>query len=344
MKVLHILNTGMYSGAENVVITIIKTTKDTVDSVYCSLDGPIKKILTEENIQFEPFSKLNVENVRRVIKKVKPDVIHAHDFTAGIVCALVAGSIPVINHLHNNSPWIKTYHLKSFVYAISCAKYKRILTVSDSVMDEYVFGKYFKKKTLVVGNPIDLKRIMFKRDDGLPHKEYDIAFLGRLSKEKNPLLFVEIIKKLKEKNQCIKAVMIGDGELYNDVKSAINNCNLISNIDLLGFQANPYPILNKSKILCMPSVWEGFGLAAVEALALGKPVVASPVGGLKNIVNSDCGKLCANKDEYVTELNELLVNDDYFLKKAANALKRSIDFDNMDSYSTEILNVYKTLV
>ena len=52
----------------------------------------------------------------------------------------------------------------------------------------------------------------------------------------------------------------------------------------------------------MPSLWEGFGLAAVEALTLGLPVVCSGAGGLCDIVNDSCGKICKTLDEYVSEL------------------------------------------
>ena len=72
---------------------------------------------------------------------------------------------------------------------------------------------------------------------------------------------------------------------------------------------NPYPVLNASKIMILPSKWEGYGLVAVESLSLGIPVICSGAGGLKNIVNSSCGKICKNKDDYVQEIIELLDNE-----------------------------------
>lgn len=71
----------------------------------------------------------------------------------------------------------------------------------------------------------------------------------------------------------------------------IEELGLVHVIRLYGFQKNPYIYLKQAKVMCMPSKWEGFGLAAVEALALGKPVIAAPVGGLNDIINDNCGKL-----------------------------------------------------
>ena len=82
--------------------------------------------------------------------------------------------------------------------------------------------------------------------------------------------------------------------------------NLQNVIKIKGFMENPYGILNASKILCMPSVWEGYGLVAVEALALGIPVVSTGVGGLPGIINNSCGKICNITDEFISIIVELI--------------------------------------
>lgn len=110
---------------------------------------------------------------------------------------------------------------------------------------------------------------------------------------------------------------------------------------MLGFNSNPYGLLNNTKLVVVPSVWEGFGLAAVEALSLGKPVLAAPVGGLKNIVDESCGKLCDCKKEFVDELDMLLKDDGYYGEKSKNAIMKSNCFDNISSYKNQIIKIYK---
>ena len=343
IKVMHVLCMNSYSGAENVVITLINSLKKRVDSVYVSPDGSIREIVESYGIKHYAIEKVSVTNIRKAIKDIKPDIIQAHDFTAGIICAVAANGIPVINHLHNNSPWIKRYSVKSFLYALTCFRFKKILTVSDSVMDEFVFGKWFVKKTTVIGNPIDLSVILNKAESSEKCDESDIIFLGRLVAQKNPLLFIDIVAEIVKNNPEIRIAIVGDGDLRKDVQDKIMEYGISQNVKLYGFQANPYGLLSKSKVMCMPSNWEGFGLAAVEALALGKPVVASPVGGLKNIVNNECGKLCKRKEEYAKELEELLTDETYYRKKACAAKKRAYEYDNILSYSEKIEKIYASV-
>ena len=123
MRVLHVLNTNSYSGAENVAITIINHMPD-VESIYLSLNGPISEILNKNNIKYYPVDKLSVKSLKKAIQDINPDVIHAHDYTASILCALCFPKAKLISHIHNNSPWIKKYGIYSWAYLFSSFFYK----------------------------------------------------------------------------------------------------------------------------------------------------------------------------------------------------------------------------
>ena len=110
---------------------------------------------------------------------------------------------------------------------------------------------------------------------------------------------------------------------------------------MVGFKANPFPILNNAKILCLTSKWEGFGLVATEALVLGKPVVATPVGGLPSIVNSTCGLLCDELQEFVSEISKLLEEESYYNKKSFGAQIRINEICNLKSYMKNLIVFYK---
>lgn len=342
MRVMHLLASNKFSGAENVVCQIIKNVKG-CDCVYVSPQGPIAERLKEEGIEFFPLEKLSAKEVKRAIKTIKPSIIHAHDFRASVISAFVAKKIPVISHLHNNSPWLKKRGIFTFLYANSCKKYKKILTVSNSVFDEFIYGEKFKDKLLVVGNPVNITPVRHKAGDIPTDKEFEVCFLGRLTEQKQPLLFLEIIAKLKETKPQIKAIMIGDGELREQVEQKIQELSLCDNVSLTGFLTNPYEVMKKCKILLMPSAWEGFGLAAVEAMALGMPVVCSGVGGLPLIVEEKCGKICKNCDEYVEEVNLLLENDEYCLSKSKSALLKAVKMNNSEWYFDNVAKEYSLI-
>ena len=128
LKVLHLLSSDRFSGAENVVITMInafrKYDPQQYKFVYVSLEGSIRERLKQEHIKYEAIEKVSRREIQRVIHKYHPSIIHAHDFTASIICASVAGKIPVISHIHNNSPWLRKVCINSIGYGVSCFKYK----------------------------------------------------------------------------------------------------------------------------------------------------------------------------------------------------------------------------
>ena len=91
----------------------------------------------------------------------------------------------------------------------------------------------------------------------------------------------------------------------------------------------------------MPSRWEGFGLAAVEALALGKPVIATGVGGLPGFIDESCGKICSSKDEFIQESYYLLKDINYYQKKSQGAVFRANKLDNISKYIRNIEVIYE---
>lgn len=339
MKVLHVLNTNSYSGAENVAITIINHMPN-VDCVYLSLNGPISDILQKNNIQYYPVDKLSIKSLKKAIKEIHPDIIHAHDYTASILCALCFPKAKIISHIHNNSPWIKSYGIYSWAYLLSSLFYKKILTVSNSIENEYVFGKLIRNKIECIGNPTDIELIHKKAMEYKVNKKYDVIFLGRLTPQKNPDLLIEVFKTLISIKSDINIAVVGAGDQYESFKENLIINKLQNNVVMYGFVENPYPILNASKIMILPSKWEGYGLVAVEALSLGVPVICSGAGGLKTIVNSSCGKICKTRDDYVKEIINLLNDGQSYFIKSNNAKERAKVFGDIDGYISRIRKAY----
>ena len=340
--VLHIVNSKIYSGLEKVACDIIKNSNYKYNGIYVTQDGPVVNILKEKNVNYELIKKVNRKEIKRVIKKYAPDIIHAHDFTASVISASCKKHIKLIEHLHNNCPWLKKIGIKSLAFLYAGIKADKILTVSDSIEKEYVFSKYIRKKIICIGNPINTQEILDKIKGLKVEKKYDICCVARLTEQKNPFKFIEIIKNLTKTNKNIKAIWVGDGELKDEVNEKIKAEELEKNIRLVGFQKNPYIYMSDSKVFLLTSDWEGFGLVAVEALTLGVPCVVSNVGGLVEIVNDKCGKLCTLNNEYIIEIKKLLSDKKYYEKKSNNALAQSNHLNNITKYISKINNIYKS--
>ena len=134
--------------------------------------------------------------------------------------------------------------------------------------------------------------------------------------------------------------MIGDGEMRGEVEGKIAELGLADAVELQGFIDNPHGILASSKVLCMTSSWEGYGLVAAEALALGKPVVATAVGGIPTVIKGGEGVLCKDVSEFVSALESLLTDEDGYLEASRLAEKRANEIDNLGEYAEKINRFY----
>lgn len=341
-NVLHIVNSNKYSGLEKVACDIISNQNYEYNGIYVTQNGPIIDILKEKKINYEIIKKVNRNEIKRVIKKYVPDIIHAHDFTASVISASCKNNnIKLIEHLHNNCPWLKRPGLKSIAFLYAGLKADKILTVSNSIEKEFVFSKCVSKKIICIGNPINTQEILEKIKGIKAEKKYDICCVARITEQKNPFKFIEIVKSLAKMEPKIKAVWVGDGELKDKMLKKISEEGLGENIKLVGFQNNPYIYMAQSKIFILTSDWEGYGLVAVEALTLGLPCVVSNVGGLPNIVDNFCGKLCINNNEFIEEAQKLLEEKTYYQVKSKYAQNKAKKLNNINEYINNINSLYK---
>lgn len=343
MRVLQILTSNKFSGAEKVAIKIIQNLDQYFDFAYASPKGSISSTLMDKDISYIEMKQFNLKEVKRVIKSFKPDIIHAHDFTASVYSAIAClnKDIKVISHLHNNALWINKVSKNTISYLLSTFKYNKIICVSSSIKNEFLLNKFFFKKADILHNIVDINEIIALSKRETISDYYDIGFVGRLADPKNPLRFIKIIKEIKKEKNNIKAFMIGDGPLYENCIDLIVKLGLEENLALIGFKNNPYPYVTNCKLMIVPSKFEGFGLVAVESLALGKPVLVSNTGGLPNIVNENCGKVCKSDQEFIQSALMLLNDTNLYKSKRENCYHRALEFGDLDTYYSYFRTIYQ---
>lgn len=334
-KILHVLASKKFSGAENVVCTIIDNFKDEYDMAYCSPIGSISEILKNRKINYYGIEKLSIKNLKKVIETYNPDIIHAHDYTASLIASLSGFKGKIISHLHINAKFAKNWNIKSILYALSMNKYQKVIGVSDAVINEAIFKKKIKDKYITLYNYVNKEWVIEKSNAYKYNNQFDLFFIGRLNELKNPIEFIEIVYKLKEKYENIKAVIIGDGELKSECENKINEYNLEKNIKMLGFIENPFPIIKNCKIGIMPSLVEGFGLTALESMILDKPVLNSGVGGLSEIFKDNRELICSDINDYCKKIFDLNGKN-----KNNNYSKQTEKFCNKKDWKNKLNQIY----
>lgn len=345
MKVMHVLNSRIYSGAEKVVCQIIKSFRqgELVDMVYTSPESQIvREMLEEQDVTYLPMSSLTPKELKRIIRQEKPDLIHAHDMRAGFVSALSAGKIPIVSHIHNNAFDARGISPKSIAYILAGLKAKHILWVSKSSFEGYAFHKLFAKKSSVLFNIIDAEQIYEKRDQDEGSYDFDLIYVGRLTYQKDPQRLMRLCARLKESKPDVKLAVVGTGELEEETKALCGELGIQENVQFLGFQSNPIKMIADSKVLVLTSRWEGTPMCALEAMALGTPVVSTPSDGMMDLIDNGVhGYLHETDEDLAQSLLKILFDGDHRKMLSENAKAKFDKINDEESYKQAIAACYR---
>ena len=342
-KVMHLLTGTSFSGAENVACQIMACFKNDTnyEMFYCSPDGQIRQALKERNVRFVPMKEWTLAEVKRVIRAEKPDIIHAHDMKASFFAALVCGNTPLISHVHNNNFDSRGISLKAVLYGYAAKKAKHIFWVSKSAYEGYAFHAKFEKKSSVLYNVIDSSAVYKKAAEDAKEYAYDIVYVGRLTPQKNPQRLVKVLAGVAQKYPEMKAAIIGAGDLEAETKQAITDHHAEQFIDMLGYSSNPYKVMKQAKILIMTSRWEGLPMCALEAMALGVPIVSTPTDGLKEIVEDDTtGYLSDDDGVLIDRCVDILKEPERYERLSKATLKKAACILDTKTYKDELDKAY----
>ncbi len=342
MKILHILNSNRYSGAENVVCQIINLFKNDqdVEMIYVSPDGPIREALEDRNVKFSALPKMTPSALKKIIKNENPDVVYAHDMRAGVFTALACGKIPLILHIHNNAFDSRRISIKSLAFLIAAKKAKHIFWVSQTALDGYRFNKYVRKKSSVLYNIVDIEALNARMNLDPNVYDYDVVYVGRLTSPKNPLRLMSVCRLICDKQPNVKIAVIGTGEMDEETRAKASELKLNDNVSFLGYCPNPLKILHDSKVMIMTSRWEGTPMCALEAMSLGVPIVSTPTDGLVYLIEgSDCGYLSDDDEELANFIAEIITDKEKQSRLSENARLRACKINDTKMYKEKIKTV-----
>lgn len=274
---------------------------------------------------------LLIPKVYRIIKAMKPDIVHTHTAKAGLVGRIAAklAGVPVILHTFHGNNFRGYFGKLMSMISINLERIlalisTKIIAISEQQRDELLSYRICSlKKLRIIQLGFDFQQIahreqdkgLFKASYGIDPAQRVIAFVGRLANIKNPFMFIDIAKRVLANRQDIVFVFAGDGELTEDLKAEVRAIGYQEHILFPGFIKDLRPLYADTDILMLTSINEGTPVAIIEAVANRIPVISTRVGGIPNLIrHGESGFMFERSDKDAFAQTALLLLDDSNLK------------------------------
>lgn len=326
MKILYFITTSNWGGASKHLYELCKYEAGKGNEIYLvtgnrgALLNKINKIqgvrtcvISSVKRNISPLNDIkSVFAFRKIIKKLHPDIVHLHSSKAGVIGRLAA--------ISTNTKVVFTVHGWSFTDGVRTSKkklYRSIERIMSRFTDLFICvskfdldigyrdhvlsdkcnavvihngSKYIRRKKKVVINKVDPLRLIM---------------VARFSEQKNQLGLLKALCSLRSQN--IKLSFIGDGPTLNKAKQFVNHHHLNDKVDFLGFKNNIGMYLDQNDVFILSTFYEGLPISIIEAMSHGLPIIASDVGGNRELVfNNKNGFLVKDKNELENAIKQFL--------------------------------------
>lgn len=316
IKLLHLISRLDIGGAEKQLLSLVSNSdkkKYDICVGYFEGKGELKKEFQGHGIRVKKFGFKGLWDISvlwRLYQDMKADrydIVHTHGFKADLWGAIAGklSAVPlIISTIHNQEQYLKNPFISLLEKWIISSIDDTIIVVSEGVKRFLIKAcgiPQAKIKKVYYGiNPEDIKIDKSKDirgEFGIGQDGILIGCVGRLTEQKGHRYLIQAAGKIIERNPKAKIFIIGRGKQEKHLKNLAKSFNLDSGVIFTGFRKDAYSIIDKLNLIAMPSLWEGLGLVLLEAMALGKPIVATDVGGIPEVVeNKKTGILVPAKD------------------------------------------------
>lgn len=282
------------------------------------------EVLTEMQRSVNPFSDVRAYwRIRKIIQEFKPHIVHTHASKAGAVGRLAAfhENVPVVVHtfhghvFHGYFHPLITFGVKS-VERFLARRSDAIITISQLQREDICVRHNISslEKTMVIALGFDLlrftadqemKRQSFREKYLLKEDEIAIGIIGRLAPVKDHRLFLNAFKEvIKSSGRKVKAFIIGDGDLREELMAYSKSIGLVTlfgasegaEVTFTGWIREADVALAGCDLVALSSLNEGTPVSLIEAQAAGRYIVTTEVGGVRDILHPDCGRMSAPGD------------------------------------------------
>jgi glycosyltransferase involved in cell wall biosynthesis len=307
IKVLESIRQGQIGGGESHLLNLLENLdRSRFQPVVLSFtDGPMIERLNRAAVNchvihtVRPFDVSKWRRVKSLLRDEGIDLVHAHGTRAcsNSIWAARSLGIPVIYTIHGWSfhndqhPLLKRLRILGERYLTS----KTALNISVSASNKQSGKEYIPNfESVVINNGIDQKRFSPRPANTLMRGELNIApevllliFIARFTFHKQPLTLIKAFKEALEQLPAMYLLMVGDGDEKLQGIELVKQWGLERKVGFLSFRQDVPELLAAADIFVLPSLWEGQPIGLLEAMAMGKAVIATRVDGTREIVNHE---------------------------------------------------------
>jgi glycosyltransferase involved in cell wall biosynthesis len=368
INILECIRQGQIGGGESHLLSLVENLDKEIFNprVLSFTDGPMIDRLRKMDIPVDiiptlrPFDLSKWKQVQKLMKENQVELVHAHGTRANsnVLWAARSLGIPVIYTVHgwsfhpDQKPLVRNIRIIGEKYLTS----KSDLNISVSASNQQSGKQYINSfKSIVINNGIDLNKFdptakhkNIREELNIPHDKILVLFIARFTSHKQPLALVEAFAKAFRMNPQMHLLLVGDGDQKEEAKEMIRRSGMSEHITMEAFRQDVPDVLAAADIFVLPSLWEGLPIGLLEALAMGKAVIASNVDGTSEIIQHGENGMLVETEGLVENLTkalaELSVDENKRSHFSKNAIRTITEKYNAANMTREIEKVYLKVV
>ena len=297
------------------------------------------------------FNPLVIIKLVKLFRNLKPDLIHTHLFQPRVyasIAYLFYNRAILITQKHNSvNP--RKHNIFVILEMLSILVNKQVIAISQSVKNSLIKYEFIpEKKIFVLPNCIDYQDFREIADFRKNSKEKRIIIgtIGRLERQKGTKYLIMAMKIILSKYPHSTLEIVGDGSLLEELNDLSIKLDISNSVVFFGKFVNVKPFYSRMDVFVLPSIYEGFGIVLLEAMASGVPVVATDVDGIKEVIlNSECGILVPpkNPEALADAVIKIIENPQLSKSLIDDGLKR-VKLFNVQEHVMKLDNLYTNLL
>ncbi len=356
LLVTHNLDKG---GAEEITLTCARLLDKSLFSVavscfeYGTVANEIRKIPEVHVFHIAARSR-----IRRLIalwgiaRKLRPSIVHNVACWYGLLVGRLTGA-KTIEMIQTTYQWFNWH--ERLRYGLYLLLARKIIAVSDAVAAFTVnfFPFTSREKFETIYNSVEMDRFShappatnLKNTLGISLESCIVGFIGRLTEQKGVEYLIEAVSLINDPSLSVSVVIVGDGERREELKEMTKRKGL-ENVHFVGYRRDIPELLSLFDIFVLPSLWEGLPVVVVEAMAAGKPVVATRVSGsTEAVVENVTGFLVDPRDpgQLSEQLLKLIRDPELRQRMGAEGRSRAVNVFSARTMIEKTTHLYNKLL